>query len=236
MKTLLALAFITLAPQCPAQDQLGDMLRKAIVEEDVNHNLDAAIKQYRAIIERNSGDRATAATALFRLAECNRKLGRTSEADAAYNRLITQFPEQTALVERSRKLRNTEVSAKPPADTAEMAILRQKYDLAIQQLQMAQRAMELGANAPADVEKAQAGVVRAQLAMLEQQTAKSGPAAETLRRQRRALVEQLIAIAQKALAEEEHRYQLGAAGQDAVNKRKSEVLDLQLELSRVEKK
>src|SRR5215831_18297114 len=104
MKTAV-LSLLVLALPLPAQDKLSDALSKAIVEEDVNHNLDAAIKAYQSIVDRFTANRQAAATAFFRLAECYRKQGKTPESDAAYNRLITEFPDQTALAELSRKQR-----------------------------------------------------------------------------------------------------------------------------------
>jgi tetratricopeptide (TPR) repeat protein len=234
MKTAIVLA-VAFASQCAAQDQLSDLLRKAVVEEDVNHNLDAAIKQYRAILDRYRDDRTTAATALFRAAECYRKLGETTEADAAYNQLIAQFPDQTALVDRSRQLRATQPAAKPPIDTTEMQLLHQKYDLAVQHMNQVRHAMELGLESQTELKQAQTAVIRAQLSMLNQQAAAVGPAADDQRRQRRVLLEQLVAIAQESLAEEERRFRLGAVGPDAVNQRKSQLLDLQLELERNKK-
>ncbi len=235
MKTAIVLA-VAFASQCAAQDQLSDLLRRAVVEEDVNHNLDAAITQYRAIVDRYRDDRTTAATALFRTAECYRKLGKTSEADAAYNQLIAQFPDQTALVDRSRQLRATQPAAKPPIDTTEMQLLHQKYDLAVQHLNQVRHAMELGLESQTELKQAQTAVIRAQLSMLNQQAAAAaGPAADAQRRQRRVLLEQLLGIAQESLAEEERRLQLGVVGPDAVNQRKSQLLDLQLELERNKK-
>jgi len=237
MKTLLAFAFISIAPHCFAQEQLGDMLRKAVVEEDVNHNLDAAIKQYRAIMDHYTDERATFANALFRLAECYRKLGRSAEADAAFSRLIAQFPEQTALVERSRQLRNTQPTGKSPANDAEMRLLREKYDLAVQQLQEVQRSLELGMVGTSEMTKAESAMIRAQLAMIDRQSVIApGTGAEQLRKQRRSMLEQLIGIAQKALEAEEQRYKLGVAGTDAVNRRRSELLDLEIELAHLDKK
>lgn len=46
--------------------------------------------------------RVAAATALFRMAECYRKLKKAGQANAAYARVITDFPEQVALVSQSR--------------------------------------------------------------------------------------------------------------------------------------
>jgi outer membrane protein TolC len=85
--------------------------------------------------------------------------------------------------------------------------------------------------------KAESAMIRAQLAMIDRQSVIAPSAgAEQLRKQRRSMLEQLIGIAQKALEAEEQRYKLGVAGTDAVNRRRSELLDLEIELAHLDKK
>jgi hypothetical protein len=93
---------LALGAACLAQGQMAEALRKGIVEEEVNRNFDAAAKEYSAAVSQYDKDRATAANALYRLAEAGRKRGKKTEASAAYSRLIREFSEQTQLVEKSR--------------------------------------------------------------------------------------------------------------------------------------
>jgi Tol biopolymer transport system component len=66
-------------------------LRAAIDTEMVAGDLPAAIKQYQAIIQKHgASDRATAATALLRMADCYRKLG-DGQARATYERVVREF-------------------------------------------------------------------------------------------------------------------------------------------------
>jgi tetratricopeptide (TPR) repeat protein len=219
MKTLLALAGILIcAPQSRAQETLSDALRKAVIEEDVNHNLDAAIKQYRAIVEQFRDDRNAAATAQFRLIDCYRKLGKTAEADAAYNELVRQFPERTDLAAQSRRLRAVPAAPSAPS-TAEQDILRQKYDLAIKHLAEVKHQMELGLVGSTSVEEAEADILRAQLEMVD-------------RSHRQPLLEQLVGLAQNALAHQEKLYFLGVVSSQSVDQKKKELLDAQQELLR----
>ena len=83
-------------------DPLSDALQKGLFEEEANHNLDAAIKAYQMVISATDEQRKLSATAIFRLGECYRKLGRTNEAAAQYQRILREFPDQEALIKLSR--------------------------------------------------------------------------------------------------------------------------------------
>jgi tetratricopeptide (TPR) repeat protein len=87
---------------CAAQDKMAEALRKGIVEEDTNQNLNAAIQSYQSVVTQYDEDRKSAATALFRLAECYRKQGKSDQATAAYKRVVQEFADQTKLAEQSR--------------------------------------------------------------------------------------------------------------------------------------
>ncbi len=104
MRTMLTVAFIVCsAALSGAQERLADQLRKGIVQEEASQNLDKAIAAYKAIVAQYDQDRQTAATALYRLAECYRKTGKRDQAVAAYQRVVREFPDQAALVEPSRQ-------------------------------------------------------------------------------------------------------------------------------------
>jgi tetratricopeptide (TPR) repeat protein len=75
---------------------------KGLLEEEVNRDLEAAIRAYEAAVTWFDDQRNAAATAVFRLAECHRKLGRTDPAIALYRRVLTEFPDHTTLVDLSR--------------------------------------------------------------------------------------------------------------------------------------
>ena len=51
------------------------LLQKAILLENVDGNLQAAIEQYKKIVAENGGNRVVAARALLRMAGCYEKLG-----------------------------------------------------------------------------------------------------------------------------------------------------------------
>jgi tetratricopeptide (TPR) repeat protein len=103
MITKLALGILLAIPSvAAAQGKLADQLRKAIVEEEVNQKLDKAIETYTKILAQYDEDRKVAATALFHLAECSRKLGQKEKAIAAYQRVLREFTDQPVLVDSSR--------------------------------------------------------------------------------------------------------------------------------------
>ena len=104
MKTAVAMVMLVCsAAVAGAQERLADQLRKGIVQEEANQNIEKAIQAYQAIVAQYDQDRQAAATALFRLAECYRKAGRREPAVAAYQRVVREFADQVALVEPSRR-------------------------------------------------------------------------------------------------------------------------------------
>ena len=92
-----------LAVSTRAADAANDALQKGLLEEEANRNLDAAIQAYQAAIDQFDEQRKVAGTAVFRLAECYRKLGKTNEAAVQYQRVVRDFSDQTNLVTLSRK-------------------------------------------------------------------------------------------------------------------------------------
>jgi hypothetical protein len=84
-----------------ASNDVASLVQRGLFEEEANHQLDAAIGDYKEAIEQFDHERRLAATAIFRLGECYRKLGRTNEANAQYERIAREFPDQTQLAQLS---------------------------------------------------------------------------------------------------------------------------------------
>ena len=104
MKTKLPLLLAILLPLVAhAADDLSTALQKGLFEEEANQNLPAAIQAYQSLLAASDDQRKLAATALFRLGECYRKLGQTNDAIAQYRRLIRDFTDQTTLATLSRQ-------------------------------------------------------------------------------------------------------------------------------------
>ena len=86
-----------------AADPLTELLQKGLFEEEANHDLNAAIQSYQSVVSQADQQRKLAATAVFRLGECYRKLGRTNESTIQYQRVVRDFADQTNLVTLSQQ-------------------------------------------------------------------------------------------------------------------------------------
>lgn len=82
---------------------MEDLLQKALFEEEGRRNLPAAIAGYEEVVKRVDEQRRLAATAVFRLGECYRKLGRTNDAVAQYQRIVRDFGGEAVLDRLSRQ-------------------------------------------------------------------------------------------------------------------------------------
>jgi ankyrin repeat protein len=100
MVLLLAAALL---PQGWAVENLTKTLQRGLIEEEANRDFPAAIEAYEQVLAKFEQHRQIAATALFRLGECYRKLGRTEEAAAAFEQLLGQFNDQELLVKLARQ-------------------------------------------------------------------------------------------------------------------------------------
>src|SRR5256885_16676403 len=88
------IGILAMALTARAADTLTQSLQHGLFEEEANQNLDAAIKDYQSVISQGEDQRKVIATALFRLGECYRKLGKTNDANAQYQRILRDFSEQ----------------------------------------------------------------------------------------------------------------------------------------------
>ena len=89
-------------PARAATNEVSTLLQKGLFEEEANQNLDAAIQAYQGVIAQTEKNRQYAATAIFRLGECYRKEGKTNEANVQYQRILSEFPDETELAKLSR--------------------------------------------------------------------------------------------------------------------------------------
>ncbi len=108
MKTLKRVLSIVvlLATTCTshaATNDLTSLLQQGLFEEEANRNLDAAIASYQSLATQFDKDRQIAATAVFRLGEVYRKLGKTNEAVVQYQRILRDFSDQQTLATLSRQ-------------------------------------------------------------------------------------------------------------------------------------
>ncbi|MGB8370801.1 MAG: tetratricopeptide repeat protein [Limisphaerales bacterium] len=117
MKTNWLVGSIILAGAMVLRAQTNDLsaaLRQGLFEEEANRNLDAAVSNYQALVTQFDQDRQLAATAIFRLGECYRKLGRTNDAVVQYQRIFRDFADQQTLVTLSQQNLNALHAVVPP--------------------------------------------------------------------------------------------------------------------------
>src|SRR5262245_55027193 len=160
MKTKLCLMAVLAtalsAPTCVvAADDLSTRLQKGLFEEEANRNLDAAIQAYQSVIAQFDKDRQLAATAVFRLAECYRKLGKTNDAVAQYQRVLRDFADQSPLTQLSEQnlfalgappslaVRHGTLSGQRP-DARQRGLILEEIALVQRQLNEAKKKVEVG--------------------------------------------------------------------------------------------
>src|SRR6185369_10747118 len=100
---LLAALLVGFAQHSPAAETISEILQKGLFEEEANHNFDAAIKAYQSVIDQTAEQRKLAATAVFRLGECYRKLNKTNDAIGQYQRILREYPDITPLATLSQQ-------------------------------------------------------------------------------------------------------------------------------------
>jgi Tol biopolymer transport system component len=93
--------FAVTQPQRPAAKAVQILMGTALHQEEVEGNLAGAILTYKMVIADRRAGRTTLATAWVRLGRCYERLG-NAEARQAYERVISDFGEQTEAVALAR--------------------------------------------------------------------------------------------------------------------------------------
>ncbi|HTI72942.1 MAG TPA: ankyrin repeat domain-containing protein [Candidatus Limnocylindria bacterium] len=145
-----------LVERAHGEDTLQDRLTRGIVAEETQQDLKSAAAHYSEILKIADQQRSVVASALFRLAEVQRRLGQAEESKSNYARLIREFPASTNLVEMARKYVPA-VSAPPLlAPQAEQEqLLLQEIGIAEKVAEEARRKREVGAAGGDEVWKAE---------------------------------------------------------------------------------
>jgi hypothetical protein len=91
----------TAAPAAPASP--SELLEKGIYNEETKGDLDSAIAIYQQLVAEVNVNQALAAQAQFRLGKCYLKSNRSAEAMAAFEKLISDFPNEKELVAKARE-------------------------------------------------------------------------------------------------------------------------------------
>ncbi|MFQ6094297.1 MAG: tetratricopeptide repeat protein, partial [bacterium] len=100
MIAVVAFAFILLSVGY-AQQSAEQLFQSGLYKEEVEGELDTAIKIYETIINEYPENRPVASKALLHIGLCYEKLGR-SEAQKAYNRVLQEYADQPEAVAQAR--------------------------------------------------------------------------------------------------------------------------------------
>ena len=92
----------TAAPAAPVSP--SELLEKGIYNQETKGDLDSAIAIYQQLVAEANVNQSLAAEAQFRLGQCYLKKGRTGDANAAFEKLIHEFPNEKELVAKARDL------------------------------------------------------------------------------------------------------------------------------------
>ena len=103
MKTTIPICFLFFALLAPlrAADPKR-LLQDGLFAEQVNRDLQTAMKHYQELLLPYDARREWVATAVFRLGECYRKLGQTNEMVVQFERVVKEFSDQTNLVANAK--------------------------------------------------------------------------------------------------------------------------------------
>lgn len=208
-----------------AADPLTERLQRGLFEEEANRNLDAAIREYQSVVTQADEQRRVVATALFRLGECYRKLGRTNDAAAFYQRIVREYSEQEQLAALSQSQlplrRENSASVNTVSDPAVVKLLREEIGLTERQVEMVEKKFSAGKAGLFELLDSKKEVLR-----LKRQLPESASAS-----QQRALIEEQIKIVQQLLTEFERRIQVGTLAPQEHLPIQREMLSLQRELA-----
>src|SRR5438552_893368 len=81
----------------------SELLEKGIYSEETKGDLDAAMKLYQQIVAEGKEGQAVAAQAQYRLGVCYYKKKNYTEATAAFEKLVKDYPEQKELLALARE-------------------------------------------------------------------------------------------------------------------------------------
>jgi tetratricopeptide (TPR) repeat protein len=85
-----------------AEESVRQLYERARLLQERNRRLDEAIRIYGRVVELAKNDRALAARAQLEQGLLYLRLGRNEPAQQAFRKVITDFPEQTAIVREAR--------------------------------------------------------------------------------------------------------------------------------------
>jgi hypothetical protein len=101
--TIVFMAAVMPGPAAPA-GSASELLEKGIYTEETVGDLDRAISIYEKVIAEAKATRRLAAEAQFHIGQCLLKKGKKADAQAAFEKLIRDYPEAKELVAKARQV------------------------------------------------------------------------------------------------------------------------------------
>lgn len=80
---------------------IADAVRRGLLAEETTRDFKSASEAYAEAVRMSADQRQIQATALYRLAECQRQLGDANAANTTLQRLAREYPEQRELIAKS---------------------------------------------------------------------------------------------------------------------------------------
>jgi hypothetical protein len=119
--TIIFLLFAGLLVTVASAKPAGVLLQEGLYAEEIEGDLDAAIRIYEQIIAENKADENTTAQTMYRLGMCHLKKKNEQQAKAVFEGLVAQFPEQKSIIDKVQPLldemSNPDPAALMPPDT-----------------------------------------------------------------------------------------------------------------------
>ena len=100
---LLAIMSVLGTAQLAATASPAELLEQGIYSEETKGDVDGAMKLYQQVVTEAKADQAVAAQAQYRLGVCYHKKKNDAEANAAFEKLIKDYPDQKDLIAQASK-------------------------------------------------------------------------------------------------------------------------------------
>jgi ankyrin repeat protein len=155
---------------------LTETLQQGLIAEENDRNLSNAITAYEAVLRDFGELHRAAATAVFRLAECYSRMGRTNDAIAQYQRVINEFSDESSLTALSRQrlqdqgapaIAGVDRKSLRPADQQQIELLDQESKLIQRQIDTVRKKIEVGRAADEDLLPLQRDLLKTQRQIAE---------------------------------------------------------------------
>ncbi|HCO94121.1 MAG TPA: hypothetical protein DIU00_09250 [Phycisphaerales bacterium] len=120
IKIILLLAVVLIAPAALAKSA-SELLQEGLYAEEIDGDLDTAIRVYAKIIKDGSGQRSHIAQAMYRQGMCYLKKQQEQQAKLVFEELVADYSDQTRIISKVKPLlqglSNADPAALMPPDT-----------------------------------------------------------------------------------------------------------------------